>query len=139
MPDKAWKRREREIGARFGIARLPSNGHAQPDLRILPGKVNPHNGFTPSHVIAGEGRARKGFGVESKAWGKVPKILYDALDQARINALPDEHPVVIVSEGKALPGKKVRRFALMDFETFCELFAPREDDTDGTENSPGAD
>jgi hypothetical protein len=115
MPDKPWKRAERSIGAAFGIARLPSNGHAQPDLRILPGTGNPHNGF----------------GVESKAWSKVPKILYDALDQARVNAANGEHPVVIVSEarGEVKAGAirhKPRRFVLMDFETFCDLFAPEK-------------
>jgi|GEM_PF-1243709 len=125
-----WKHRERQIAARFGAARLPNNGMGQPDIPIPPGEINEHPALEPFQIEAGTTRARAGFDVESKAWGTVPKILYDALDQARKNARPPSMPVVIVSEGKAKPGKKVRRFALMDFETFCELFAPREDVTD---------
>jgi hypothetical protein len=130
-----WKHRERQIASRFGAARLPNNGFGQPDIPLPPGDIQPHPELFPFHVEASDTKTpRAGFDVESKSWGVVPKILYDALDQARTNARPPSMPVVIVSEGKAKPGKKVRRFALMDFEVFCALFAPREDETSGDDS-----
>ena len=74
MPDKAWKRHEREIAALLGGIRLPNSGRGQPD--VLVGNL----------------------AFQVKTTKALPAWLTAAMEQATRDAAPGQLPAVILSE-----------------------------------------
>ncbi len=95
MPDRRWKRQEREIARALRGQRLPNNGRGQADVR------------------AGL------WSVQVKTRASLPAWLVDAANQAERDARPDELPAVVLSEVRR--GVKARRLVVLDFDVFAAL------------------
>jgi hypothetical protein len=74
MPDRAWKRQERNVAAALGMSRNPNNGRVQSDIDA--------------------GR----YAIEHKYRKSLPAWLTDALAQARGGATGGRTPVVVLTE-----------------------------------------
>ena len=88
MPDKRWKRAEREIAMALGGVRLPNNGRGQPDVR------------------AGDVAA------QVKTTQALPAWLTGAVEQAQADAAGGELPVVVLNE--VTQGRRARRLVVVD-------------------------
>ena len=95
MTDKRWKRLERQTARALGSERLPSNGHAQPD------------------IIAGP------FSIEHKARQTLPKWLLAAWEQATRNASAGQTPLLVLSMPRGR-GRRPLRLAVMALEDFAD-------------------
>jgi hypothetical protein len=96
-----WKRRERATARLLGTERVPSNGHAQPD------------------IVTG------GWAVEHNSRETLPVWLTRAVDQARRNAGDGCTPAVVLAAGQGA-GRPLRRVVLLDFGDWCARYQ-RED------------
>ncbi len=89
MPDRAWKRQERQVADLLGSKRNPNTGQHHADIDAGP------------------------FAVEHKARKSLPRWLTDALQQAR-NSANGRTPIVVLSEVRQ--GVKARRYVFMALE-----------------------
>jgi len=92
MADKSWKRAERDIASLFGVRRNPNNGERREDI---------------SHTR---------LSVEVKHGAQIPKLIIDAMKQARKNAPEGRIPIVALH-----PKGSHRRYAVLTVAELAEL------------------
>lgn len=99
MPDRRWKRLERETAARLGARRSPNTGRAAADIDAGP------------------------FAIEHKARKALPRWFLDAVAQAQRNAREGQTPVVVIAWAPG-PGRRVQRYVVLVFEDWLALQRP---------------
>lgn len=97
MPEKSWKREEREIARKMGFERNPNIGRGHPDISAGP------------------------FAVEVKKRKDLPDWFTEAHEQAKRNA-GSGTPLVVFSEIRQ--GVKARRYVSMAWGDWLEWYGP---------------
>lgn len=92
-----WKRLERGSARMAGTERKPNIGRGQDDYAA--------------------GR----YSYEHKAMKAFPAKIEAHITQAKVNAAPGLIPVVVYAIADGTPGKRIRRFALLDYKAYLEL------------------
>ena len=100
MSAQRWKRQERAIAMELRSTRIPNNGTGQPDIRAY------------------------GWAVQVKTRKEIPAWLWAAVDQAQRDACAGERAAVVLSE--VMPGKRVRRLVVLDFDTWAADVPPHD-------------
>ena len=100
-----WTRSEIDAARMFGTERIPNNGYGQPDFIVPPTETRPQ------------------IAVQVKTRASVPGWLYEAMNQATLDAtnLDGEAIPAVVLVHKPGQGVKARRFAVITLEDAAKL------------------
>jgi len=94
MPDRKWKRVERNLAAILEGIRVPNSGYGQPD------------------VIAGT------LAVQAKDRKTFPQWIFDAVDQSKVDAGDNMMPVLVLHHSGR--GKKSRWLVVVELEALID-------------------